>query len=90
MNDYIIIELEMWKVYKIGMLSNRFIGPKMYMPLADTYYFGRSKNGYEHSRENKFATYEEAVKAIDELNTDLKNNQEYDNDDNVMLEEGAE
>ena len=82
MDEFIIIEVKIFEEYKIGMLSHRYVGPKMYMPLADIYYLGNHVGKEWNKRVNKFATYEEAVKAINELYDDREKLKEYDD---VML-----
>ena len=83
MERFIIIEVEMFKEYKIAMLSYRSIGTIMYMFLADRYYLGEmTQNNHNTVRVNKFTTYELAERAVKELNDDEIETAEYDK---VML-----
>jgi len=65
MERFIIIETIFGEEFKIGLLSNRFGPTTMYTLLADTYYLG---DIITVARNNKFESYELAVKAIEELN----------------------
>ena len=70
---YLIIEMIWEKEYKIAIESYRFVGPRMYMFLSDTYYLGNRDSGLEmhneeQARRNSFSTYELAKKAVEELN----------------------
>lgn len=66
---YVIIETEFDKEYKIGMVSHRFVGPPMYMLLADSYYLG-NETPFGPARQNKFTTYKSAALAVVELMDD--------------------
>jgi len=66
MTLFIIIEMVFGKEYKIATRSYRVVGHAMYMLLADTYYLGSiEKPG--RARHNKYLSYEDAVKAVVEL-----------------------
>lgn len=68
--QYVIIETIYGEEYKIGVQSYRFVGSTTYMLLADTYYLGQIKENKSlivRTRTNRFATYDLAAKAIEEL-----------------------
>ena len=71
MNQYIIIETEFYKEYKIAMRSDRFVSETpVYMTLADRYYLGEiHENSPLTERKNRFASFELAEQAVQELLT---------------------
>ena len=92
MNTFIIVETIFGKEYKIATKSHRFVGPTMYMLLADTYFIHLQTTEMIHmegvgsienirhvqstARRNKYTTYEDAVHSIEELEAEQEENKE--------------